>query len=31
VLIVPALYILIEGIGKKKPVPVVENKSEEVI
>jgi hydrophobic/amphiphilic exporter-1 (mainly G- bacteria), HAE1 family len=30
VLIVPALYILIEGIGKKKTVPVVENKSEEV-
>jgi hydrophobic/amphiphilic exporter-1 (mainly G- bacteria), HAE1 family len=28
VLIVPALYILIEGIGKKKPVPVVENKTE---
>jgi hydrophobe/amphiphile efflux-1 (HAE1) family protein len=30
VLIVPALYILIEGIGKKKsaPVPVVEQKSE---
>ena len=30
VLIVPALYILIEGIGKKKTVPVIENKSEEV-
>jgi HAE1 family hydrophobic/amphiphilic exporter-1 len=28
VLIVPALYILIEGIGKKKPVPVVEPKPE---
>jgi hydrophobic/amphiphilic exporter-1 (mainly G- bacteria), HAE1 family len=28
VLIVPALYIMIEGIGKKKPVPVVEPKSE---
>jgi HAE1 family hydrophobic/amphiphilic exporter-1 len=30
VLIVPALYILIEGIGKKKTVPVIDNKSEEV-
>jgi len=30
VLIVPALYILIEGIGKKKTVPVVDNKSEGV-
>jgi HAE1 family hydrophobic/amphiphilic exporter-1 len=28
VLIVPALYIMIEGIGKKKTVPVVEPKSE---
>lgn len=30
VLIVPALYILIEKIGKKKPVPVIENKPESV-
>jgi hydrophobic/amphiphilic exporter-1 (mainly G- bacteria), HAE1 family len=30
VLIVPALYILIENIGKKKPAPVIENKSEGV-
>jgi hydrophobic/amphiphilic exporter-1 (mainly G- bacteria), HAE1 family len=30
VLIVPALYILIEGIGKKKTVPVIDNKSEGV-
>jgi HAE1 family hydrophobic/amphiphilic exporter-1 len=29
VLIVPALFIIIEGIGKKKPAPVVEKKSEE--
>jgi HAE1 family hydrophobic/amphiphilic exporter-1 len=28
VLIVPALYIMIEGIGKKKPAPVVEPKTE---
>jgi HAE1 family hydrophobic/amphiphilic exporter-1 len=28
VLIVPALYIMIEGIGKKKPQPVIEKKSE---
>jgi HAE1 family hydrophobic/amphiphilic exporter-1 len=30
VLIVPGLFILIEGIGKKKPAPVIENKSEGV-
>jgi len=29
VLIVPALYIFIEKMGKKKPVPAVETKSEE--
>jgi hydrophobic/amphiphilic exporter-1 (mainly G- bacteria), HAE1 family len=28
VLIVPALYIMIEGIGKKKSTPVIEKKSE---
>jgi HAE1 family hydrophobic/amphiphilic exporter-1 len=30
VLIVPGLFILIENIGKKKPAPVIENKSEGV-
>jgi hydrophobic/amphiphilic exporter-1 (mainly G- bacteria), HAE1 family len=30
VLIVPALYILIEGIGKKKTTAIIENKSEGV-
>jgi HAE1 family hydrophobic/amphiphilic exporter-1 len=30
VLIVPALYILIENMGKKKPAPVIENKPEGV-
>ena len=30
VLIVPGLFILIEGIGKKKSAPVIENKSEGV-
>jgi HAE1 family hydrophobic/amphiphilic exporter-1 len=29
VLIVPALFVIIEGIGKKKPVPAVEKESEE--
>jgi len=30
VLIVPALYIMIEKIGKKKTAPVIANKSEGV-